>query len=144
MIPGGDPREPTCIIRIRRRYSTGEAAGLLYYVMPYVDGESLRARLARERQLPIGEAVNIAVAVAVRSTTRTRAAHCERDTEVGDQRQTLLEQNVLGFEIAMHHAVPVRVIGAPATATAMFTASPIGSWRSRARRARSDSPRRTA
>jgi len=45
-------------------FDSGEAAGLLYYVMPFVDGESLRARLARERQLPIGEAVGIAVAIA--------------------------------------------------------------------------------
>jgi serine/threonine-protein kinase len=37
---------------------------LLFYVMPYVDGESLRTRLRRERQLPVGEAIAIAVAVA--------------------------------------------------------------------------------
>jgi len=34
-------------------HDSGEAAGLLYYVMPYVDGESLRERLAREGALPI-------------------------------------------------------------------------------------------
>ena len=45
-------------------FDSGEAAGLLYYVMPYVEGESLRARLNRERQLPVGEAVRIATAVA--------------------------------------------------------------------------------
>ena len=39
---------------------SGEAAGLLYYVMPYVDGETLRAHLERVRQLPIEEAVRIA------------------------------------------------------------------------------------
>jgi Tol biopolymer transport system component len=39
---------------------SGEADGLLYYVMPYVDGESLRARLEREGELPIAEAVRIA------------------------------------------------------------------------------------
>jgi serine/threonine-protein kinase len=39
-------------------------SGLLFYVMPYVAGESLRSRLAREKQLPIDEAVRIAVAVA--------------------------------------------------------------------------------
>ncbi len=32
---------------------SGDADGLLYYVMPYVDGESLRDRLAREKQLPL-------------------------------------------------------------------------------------------
>ena len=44
-------------------FDSGEADGLLYYVMPYVEGETLRAKLARERQLPIDEAVRIAVAV---------------------------------------------------------------------------------
>src|SRR5207302_357109 len=44
-------------------FDSGEANGLLYYVMPYVEGESLRARLAREKQLPVGEAVRIAIAV---------------------------------------------------------------------------------
>ena len=43
---------------------SGEAGGLLYYVMPVVTGESLRARLERERQLPIPEAVRIAREVA--------------------------------------------------------------------------------
>jgi serine/threonine-protein kinase len=40
-------------------YDSGQANGFLYYVMPYVEGESLRARLARERELPIPEAVRI-------------------------------------------------------------------------------------
>src|SRR5678816_822357 len=34
-------------------FDSGQADGQLYYVMPYVEGESLRARLDRERQLPI-------------------------------------------------------------------------------------------
>ena len=45
-------------------FDSGEANGLLFYVMPYVDGESLRARLEREQQLPVEEAIRIAVAVA--------------------------------------------------------------------------------
>jgi len=45
-------------------HDSGEAAGLLYYVMPYVDGESLRERLNRERQLPVADAVRIATEVA--------------------------------------------------------------------------------
>src|SRR5438046_7945412 len=43
---------------------SGEADGLLYYVMPYVSGETLRTRLERERQLPIHDAVRIASEVA--------------------------------------------------------------------------------
>jgi serine/threonine-protein kinase len=39
---------------------SGETHGLLYYVMPLVKGETLRSRLARERQLPVDEAVRIA------------------------------------------------------------------------------------
>jgi eukaryotic-like serine/threonine-protein kinase len=45
-------------------FDSGESAGLLFYVMPFVEGESLRARLEREKQLPIDEAIRIAVAVA--------------------------------------------------------------------------------
>src|ERR1041384_5011463 len=44
-------------------FDSGEANGLLFYVMPFVDGETLRARLEREKQLPVDEAVRIAVAV---------------------------------------------------------------------------------
>ena len=45
-------------------FDSGEADGLLFYVMPYVEGESLRARLEREKQLPVDDAVHIAMAVA--------------------------------------------------------------------------------
>src|SRR6476660_8900101 len=45
-------------------FDSGEAEGTLFYVMPFVEGESLRARLTREKQLPIPEALHIATAVA--------------------------------------------------------------------------------
>ena len=45
-------------------HDSGEAAGLPYYVMPYVEGESLRGRLDRERQLPIDDALRITCEVA--------------------------------------------------------------------------------
>jgi len=41
-------------------HDSGAARDLLYYVMPYVEGETLRERLTREKQLPIAEAVGIA------------------------------------------------------------------------------------
>jgi serine/threonine protein kinase/tetratricopeptide (TPR) repeat protein len=43
---------------------SGEADGLLYYVMPYVEGESLRDRLQREKQLPLEQTLAIARQVA--------------------------------------------------------------------------------
>ena len=43
---------------------SGEADGLLYYVMPFVAGESLRNRLTRDKQLPIDDALRLAKEVA--------------------------------------------------------------------------------
>lgn len=45
-------------------HDSGEADGLLYYVMPYVEGETLRQRLERERQLPIEDAVGLTTELA--------------------------------------------------------------------------------
>ncbi len=45
-------------------YDSGQAEGLLYYVMPFVEGEALRDRLSREKQLPVEEAVRIAREIA--------------------------------------------------------------------------------
>ncbi|HEY0778291.1 MAG TPA: serine/threonine-protein kinase, partial [Gemmatirosa sp.] len=45
-------------------YDSGEAGGLLYYVMPFVAGESLRDRMRRAGQLPVEEALRIAAEVA--------------------------------------------------------------------------------
>ena len=45
-------------------YDSGEAGGQLFYVMPLVDGESLRDRLTREKQLPLADALRITREVA--------------------------------------------------------------------------------
>jgi eukaryotic-like serine/threonine-protein kinase len=45
-------------------FDSGEADGLLFYVMPFVEGETLRRRIDREKQFPVDEAVRIAVAIA--------------------------------------------------------------------------------
>ena len=45
-------------------FDSGEAGGLLFYVMPYIEGETLRARLEREKQLPVDEAVRLATTIA--------------------------------------------------------------------------------
>src|SRR5207237_4752886 len=45
-------------------HDSGEAGGFLYYVMPFVEGESLRGRLNRERQLPLEDTLQITREVA--------------------------------------------------------------------------------
>ncbi len=74
-------------------HDSGVADGLLFHVMPYVAGESLRDRLAREKQLPIEDALNIAreVADALDYAHRRRVVH--RDIK---------PENILLEE---HHAV---------------------------------------
>jgi serine/threonine protein kinase len=58
-------------------HDSGEADGSLYYVMPYVEGESLRDRMTREGQLPIEDAVRIAreVADALAAAHRRNIVH---------------------------------------------------------------------
>jgi serine/threonine-protein kinase len=56
-------------------YDSGEAAGFLYYVMPFVNGESLRTRLDREQQLSVPEAIHLTCEVA-------EALHCAHTQQV--------------------------------------------------------------
>lgn len=58
-------------------YDSGRAGDLLYYVMPYVEGESLRQRLERGKPLPVEEAVHIArgVAAALDYAHRQQVVH---------------------------------------------------------------------
>ena len=45
-------------------FDSGEADGLLYYVMPYIEGETLRARMQRERQLAVDETIRLVTLMA--------------------------------------------------------------------------------
>ena len=58
-------------------HDSGEAGGFLFYVMPYVDGESLRDRMNRDGKLPVGDAVEIArqVATALEHAHRQGIVH---------------------------------------------------------------------
>src|SRR6185437_16113360 len=55
-------------------YDSGEAGGVLFYVMPYVQGESLRQKLRREKQLSVDEALGITGQVA----TALQYAHSQQ------------------------------------------------------------------
>ena len=74
-------------------YDSGDADGFLYYVMPFVEGESLRQKLGRERQLPIDEALRL---------TREIAEGLEYAHEQGIIHRDIKPENVL---LSRGHAV---------------------------------------
>ena len=65
-------------------HDSGEADGLLYYVMPYVEGESLRDRLQREGALPLDDALKIAGDVADALTYAHEQHVVHRDIKPGN------------------------------------------------------------
>jgi serine/threonine-protein kinase len=60
-------------------FDSGEADSFLFYVMPYIEGETVRDRLTREKQLPIVEAVRIAIEVAAALDYAHRRGVIHRD-----------------------------------------------------------------
>jgi len=92
-------------------FDSGEAGGRLFYVMPYIAGESLRARLEREGQLPIDEAVRIASAVASALDYAHRQGVIHRDLKP----ENILMQEGLplvadfGIALAASHANEARL-----------------------------------
>jgi serine/threonine-protein kinase len=60
-------------------HDSGEEDGFVFYVMPYVEGETLRDLLNRERQLPTGEAIRIVREVADGLTHAHRLGIVHRD-----------------------------------------------------------------
>ncbi len=65
-------------------YDSDSADGLVYYVMPYIEGETLRQRLARERQLPVDQALQIAREVADALSYAHSAGVVHRDIKPGN------------------------------------------------------------
>jgi serine/threonine protein kinase len=65
-------------------FDSGSAPGALYYVMPYVDGESLRDRLDREKQLSLDEALAIAGEIADALAYAHRQGVVHRDIKPGN------------------------------------------------------------
>ena len=79
--PDRFPREIRILAKLQHPHvlpllDSGESSGFLYYVMPFVEGESLRQRLAREGQLPVHDAVHILREVADALAYPTRTACC--------------------------------------------------------------------
>jgi TolB-like protein/tRNA A-37 threonylcarbamoyl transferase component Bud32 len=65
-------------------YDSGEVGGALYYVMPFVEGESLQQRIAREHQLGIDEAIRITCEVASALAYAHAAGFVHRDIKPGN------------------------------------------------------------
>jgi eukaryotic-like serine/threonine-protein kinase len=65
-------------------FDSGQAGSFLFYVMPYVEGESLRSRLDRERQLPVADAVRIATQIAEALDHAHRQGVIHRDIKPGN------------------------------------------------------------
>jgi serine/threonine-protein kinase len=65
-------------------FDSGEADGLLYYVMPYVEGESLQDRLDREKQLPLEDALRITRNVAAALAHAHSLGIIHRDIKPGN------------------------------------------------------------
>ena len=100
---------------------SGEADGLLYYVMPYVAGETLRQRLERERQLPVEEALRLTREVAGALDYAHRQGVVHRD--IKPENLLLQEQHAVVADFGIARAV-VAAGGEKLTATGTAVGTP--------------------
>ncbi len=82
-------------------FDSGEADGFLFYVMPYVEGERLLERIDRDKQLPVEEAVRIAIAVANALQTAHDQRTVHRDIKPANILLSRGEPLVADFGIAL-------------------------------------------
>jgi serine/threonine-protein kinase len=99
-------------------YDSDQAGELVYYVMPYIEGETLRQRLARERQLPIPEAIQIAREVADALSYAHNAKVVHRDIKPGnillDSGHALVADFGIARAVDEAHTTTGHVVGTPA------------------------------
>ncbi|HUP20479.1 MAG TPA: bifunctional serine/threonine-protein kinase/formylglycine-generating enzyme family protein, partial [Gemmatimonadota bacterium] len=100
---------------------SGEADGLFYYVMPFVEGESLRERLDREGQLPIDEAVSIAEEVG--EALESAHGHGVVHRDVKPDNILLIEGRVYVADFGIARAIEAAG-GAQLTATGIAVGTP--------------------
>ena len=82
-------------------FDSGEADGFLFYVMPYVEGETLRDRIDREKQLPVDDAVALASKVAAALQHAHEHGVIHRDIKPGNILLQDGEPVVADFGIAL-------------------------------------------
>ena len=82
-------------------FDSGQADSFLFYVMPFVDGETLADRIAREKQLPVDEALGIATSVCNALQVAHDAGIVHRDIKPGNILLSRGEPLVADFGIAL-------------------------------------------
>jgi TolB-like protein/Tfp pilus assembly protein PilF/tRNA A-37 threonylcarbamoyl transferase component Bud32 len=101
---------------------SGEAAGLPYYVMPFIDGESLRDRLTRERVLSVENAVRLTEQVADALAYAHAAGSVRRDSQ--PENILLLGGHALVADFGIARAITAAADEAEVTATGMTVGTP--------------------
>ena len=101
---------------------SGEADGILYYVMPYVTGESLRTRLARDGELPIPEAVWVLREIADALAHAHARQIIHRD--IKPENVMFSSRHALVADFGIARAVTEAAAGGPITATGIVVGSP--------------------
>jgi len=105
-------------------FDSGEVEGLLYYVMPYVEGESLRERLDRQQQLPIEEAIHHARAIASALDYAHRQNVVHRDIKPENVMLYEGESMVMDFGIAKAVSAAAGTQTVTLTQTGMMVGTP--------------------
>jgi len=91
--------------QIPKVLGSGILDGVPFYVMTYIDGESLRARLDREKQLPIDEAIRIAQAIARPTAYAHSRGIIHRDIKPANVLLSNDSVYVLDFGVARAHGI---------------------------------------